>query len=108
MATATANADGRVHTRIANYTGFWEKEAAVDGEEHTVNRLDNYTDVVNGPFLFFSADRNTFSHLFYSSGYYDGATELYEFGWAQSFHFSRFYKGESFHQSVRILAILHS
>ena len=29
-------------------------------------------------------------------GYYDGATELYEYGWAQSFHFSRFYKGEAF------------
>ena len=29
-------------------------------------------------------------------GYYDGAIELYEYGWAKSFHFSRFYKGESF------------
>ena len=29
-------------------------------------------------------------------GYYDGATELYEYGWAQSFHFSRFNKGEAF------------
>ena len=35
-----------------------------------------------------------------SIGYYDGATELYEYGWAQSFHFSRFYKGEAFLQSV--------
>lgn len=34
-------------------------------------------------------------------GYYDGATELYEYGWAKSFHFSRFYKGEGFEQSVR-------
>jgi sterol 24-C-methyltransferase len=33
-------------------------------------------------------------------GYYDGATELYEWGWAQSFHFSRFYKGESFAASL--------
>jgi len=31
-----------------------------------------------------------------------GATELYEYGWAQSFHFSRFYKGEGFYQSVRL------
>ena len=49
---------------------------SVDNE----NRLSNYTDVVNG--------------------YYDGATELYEYGWAQSFHFSRFYKGEAFHASL--------
>ena len=33
-------------------------------------------------------------------GYYDGATELYEFAWAQSFHFSRFNKGESFIASL--------
>jgi sterol 24-C-methyltransferase len=35
-----------------------------------------------------------------SSGYYDGVTELYEYGWAQSFHFSRFYKGEAFAASL--------
>ena len=35
-----------------------------------------------------------------SIGYYDGATELYEYGWAQSFHFSRFYKGEAFAASL--------
>ncbi|KAF8259990.1 S-adenosyl-L-methionine-dependent methyltransferase [Lactarius quietus] len=43
-------------------------------------RVENYTDVVNG--------------------YYDGATELYEYGWAKSFHFSRFYKGEAFAASL--------
>jgi sterol 24-C-methyltransferase len=33
-------------------------------------------------------------------GYYDGVTDLYEYGWAKSFHFSRFYKGESFAASL--------
>lgn len=33
-------------------------------------------------------------------GYYDGATELYEYGWSKSFHFSRFYKGEAFAASL--------
>ncbi len=33
-------------------------------------------------------------------GYYDGATLLYEYAWAGSFHFSRFYKGESFVASL--------
>jgi len=37
---------------------------------------------------------------FFSSGYYDGATELYEFAWGSSFHFSRFNKGEAFVASL--------
>ncbi len=35
-----------------------------------------------------------------STGYYDGATGLYEYGWGASFHFSRFYKGEGFYQAL--------
>lgn len=40
--------------------------------------------------------------LFYSrtTGYYDAVTELYEYGWCQSFHFSRFNKGEGFAASI--------
>ena len=34
------------------------------------------------------------------AGYYDAATLLYEYAWAGSFHFSRFYKGESFAASL--------
>ncbi|KAG6805063.1 Delta(24)-sterol C-methyltransferase, partial [Arthromyces matolae] len=74
------SSDGRVGNRIENYTAFWKKDLKREDEDGTEKRLDSYTDVVNG--------------------YYDGATELYEYGWAQSFHFSRFYKGESFHQSL--------
>ena len=33
-------------------------------------------------------------------GYYDGATGLYEYAWGQSFHFSRYYKGEPFYQAL--------
>ncbi|KAF8321915.1 S-adenosyl-L-methionine-dependent methyltransferase [Cantharellus anzutake] len=73
------NGDGRVHERMANYTGFFETSEK-DSETHKENRLHSYTDVVNG--------------------YYDGATLLYEYAWGRSFHFSRFYRGESFHQSV--------
>jgi len=79
-AERTVMADGRVKERVSNYTGFWEKDSANDNETQKANRLENYTDVING--------------------YYDGATELYEYGWAQSFHFSRFYKGEAFQQSL--------
>ncbi|KAI6097192.1 hypothetical protein F5141DRAFT_1220198 [Pisolithus sp. B1] len=33
-------------------------------------------------------------------GYYDGSTALTEYGWAQLFHFSGFYKGEGFAASL--------
>ncbi|KDQ58582.1 hypothetical protein JAAARDRAFT_34401 [Jaapia argillacea MUCL 33604] len=72
--------DGRVNKRIENYTAFWQKDMANEAKVDTDNRVDSYTDVVNG--------------------YYDGATELYEYGWAKSFHFSRFYKGEAFAASL--------
>ncbi|KAF2844482.1 hypothetical protein T440DRAFT_559592 [Plenodomus tracheiphilus IPT5] len=32
--------------------------------------------------------------------YYDLATDWYEYGWCQSFHFCRFAYGESFHQAI--------
>lgn len=73
-------ADGRVQNRVENYSAFWQKDKSQESSTDLGNRLDSYTDVVNG--------------------YYDGATELYEYGWAQSFHFSRFYKGESFAASL--------
>lgn len=44
------------------------------------DRLSQYTSVVNG--------------------YYDGATDLYEYGWGQNFHFARSYPGEAFYQSI--------
>ncbi|KAL1746042.1 S-adenosyl-L-methionine-dependent methyltransferase [Schizophyllum fasciatum] len=79
MATE-AQADGRVGSRIENYSKFWQKDIHKEGEVDTDNRVDSYQDVVNG--------------------YYDGATQLYEYGWGRSFHFSRFYKGESFAASL--------
>ncbi|KAH8829486.1 delta-sterol C-methyltransferase [Flagelloscypha sp. PMI_526] len=72
--------DGRVTDRVDNYVKFWQKDKSKESAEDNSNRLENYTDVVNG--------------------YYDGATDLYEWGWAQSFHFSRFYKGEAFQASL--------
>lgn len=72
--------DGRQEQRVEGYTKFWQKNLSHEGEVDHKNRIDSYTDVVNG--------------------YYDGATELYEYGWAKSFHFSRFYKGESLAASL--------
>ncbi|KAI5987630.1 S-adenosyl-L-methionine-dependent methyltransferase [Pisolithus albus] len=77
---SAAYADGRQQKRVERYTKFWQKDLTHESDADNKNRLDKYTDVVNG--------------------YYDGATELYEYGWAQSFHFSRFYKGEGFLASL--------
>ncbi|KAF8155764.1 delta-sterol C-methyltransferase [Crassisporium funariophilum] len=78
--TGVKRDDGRVDNRIENYTKFWHADPSKEQEVDNDKRLDSYTEVVNG--------------------YYDGATQLYEYGWSQSFHFSRFYKGEAFLASL--------
>jgi hypothetical protein len=40
--------DGRVGSRIENYTAFWKKDTANETEGDNANRLAEYTDVVNG------------------------------------------------------------
>lgn len=51
-ATATVNGqnlpDGRVNDRIENYTKFWQKDMGKEANVDTENRIDSYTDVVNG------------------------------------------------------------
>ncbi|KAJ8295053.1 Sterol 24-C-methyltransferase [Rhodotorula toruloides] len=72
--------DVRNRAGIASYTAHWDAQSSQDTAAHTSRRKDHYTDVVNG--------------------YYDGATELYEYGWGESFHFCRYYKGEPFYQAI--------
>ncbi|KAI0687671.1 delta-sterol C-methyltransferase [Cytidiella melzeri] len=78
--SSSVTQDGRQSSRMEAYTKFWQKDMNKEKEVDTENRLDSYTEVVNG--------------------YYDAATLLYEYAWAGSFHFSRFYKGESFAASL--------
>lgn len=41
--------DGRVKSRVNNYTGFFDKDAkGSEADAAKDNRLENYTDVVNG------------------------------------------------------------
>ena len=91
--------DGRVGSRIENYAGFWQKDIKKEAQVDSDVRVENYTDVVNGTICrtYFA---HASSHSLFPLGYYDGATELYEYGWAKSFHFSRFYKGEAFAASL--------
>lgn len=65
---------------IASYTKHWNADSTKDSAAQMEARKTSYTDVVNS--------------------YYDGASELYEYGWGTSFHFARYYKGEAFYQAI--------
>lgn len=41
-------AETRSADRVSNYNKFWEKKSANDNDTHRANRLDQYTEVVNG------------------------------------------------------------
>lgn len=62
---SSAKPDSEVKNRagIARYTQFWNKDSAQDSETQNQNRLDQYQTVTNA--------------------YYDGATDLYEYGWGK-------------------------
>jgi hypothetical protein len=47
--------DGRVESRVENYTKFWKTDPTKEDEADNSKRLDSYTEVVNGeqPAFFF-------------------------------------------------------
>lgn len=107
--------DGRSEGRMQKYQDFWDSDLKKEEKTHNANRLEHYTEVINGSSAFSFLSLFSFPHSFSSpshriykthkflsgvTGYYDGATLLYEWCWAGSFHFSRFYKGESFSSSL--------
>ncbi|EPX74437.1 sterol 24-C-methyltransferase Erg6 [Schizosaccharomyces octosporus yFS286] len=66
--------------KLSEYFQFWDKGYKDESQDDRDVRVSDYKKLVNN--------------------YYDLATDLYEYGWCQSFHFSRFYKGEAFAQSI--------
>jgi len=63
----------------STYFQFWDNKTAQNETEEDIKaRAEKYTDLVNS--------------------YYNIATDLYEYGWNEKFHFCRFYPGESFEQ----------
>lgn len=94
---SSPDAEGRIGSRIENYSNFWQKDLTKEKDTDTENRVGGYTDVVNGTLLVFIVYT---LFLTVSLGYYDAVTMVYEYAWSQSFHFSRFYKGESFAASL--------
>lgn len=72
LAQLLAAVPGRVDTGIKDYLAHHSGTPA--------DRQADYASVVNG--------------------YFDLATDFYEYGWGQSFHFARQEKGESFHDAI--------
>lgn len=70
-------AELRKADRIESYTKRWDKDISKDSDANKQHRLDEYKDVVNGQPAVCSG--LGFADLV--TGYYDGATELYEYGW---------------------------
>uniref|UniRef100_A0A060T2N3 Sterol 24-C-methyltransferase n=1 Tax=Blastobotrys adeninivorans TaxID=409370 RepID=A0A060T2N3_BLAAD len=65
---------------VDGYFKHWERDAKTETEEDRENRLNDYSDL--------------------TKHYYNLVTDFYEYGWGSSFHFSRYYKGESFRQAT--------
>lgn len=66
---------------VDSYFKHWDNKASADEtEEIRKERRDEYATLTRH--------------------YYNLATDLYEYGWGQSFHFSRFSKGEPFRQAL--------
>ncbi|CAI2192136.1 13929_t:CDS:2, partial [Funneliformis geosporum] len=66
---------------VNNYMRYWvDKDPMSETEEEKEARRSNYTNMTNS--------------------YYNIATDFYEYGWGESFHFCRFYPGETFYQAI--------
>ncbi|KAI9154944.1 sterol 24-C-methyltransferase [Paramyrothecium foliicola] len=79
---AMASKNSAANSAAANeYFQFWDnKKAEAETEAVRQERTDNYATITRQ--------------------YYNLATDLYEYGWSQCFHFCRFAYGESFHRAI--------
>lgn len=65
------------HEAVSKYLKHWNGKTDADAEQR---RLEDYNESTHS--------------------YYNVVTDFYEYGWGSSFHFSRFFKGETFVASV--------
>ncbi|KAI0130498.1 S-adenosyl-L-methionine-dependent methyltransferase [Xylariales sp. AK1849] len=66
---------------VDEYFKHWDNQAAKDETEET-------------------RKKRTAEYATLTRHYYNLATDIYEYGWGQSFHFCRYSVGESFHQAI--------
>ncbi|KAK9319451.1 S-adenosyl-L-methionine-dependent methyltransferase [Lipomyces orientalis] len=80
IAAISKNADAQ-KAAVTEYFKHWDnKRPSTETEEDKKTRLEEYATL--------------------TKHYYNLVTDFYEYGWGTSFHFSRFYKGEAFKQSI--------
>uniref|UniRef100_A0A1D1XPD8 Methyltransferase n=1 Tax=Anthurium amnicola TaxID=1678845 RepID=A0A1D1XPD8_9ARAE len=81
VAKITSKDKEAFETVVNNYLGYWvDEDPMTESEEKKEARRSNYTNMTNS--------------------YYNIATDFYEYGWGESFHFCRFYPGENFYQAI--------
>jgi sterol 24-C-methyltransferase len=80
LAILKKNADAQ-KVASSTYFQFWDNKTAKNETQEDIHeRSEKYTDLVNS--------------------YYNLATDLYEYGWDEKFHFCRFYPSEGFRQVI--------
>ncbi|KAK9480238.1 S-adenosyl-L-methionine-dependent methyltransferase [Lipomyces japonicus] len=80
FAAVSKNADAQ-KAAVDEYFKHWDnKKPSNETEDDKKQRLEEYASLTRH--------------------YYNLVTDFYEYGWGTSFHFSRFYRGESFKQSI--------
>merc|ERR1712072_982190 len=85
---------------VRNAMDFSKKlSAATSGDgQKRYNKIDNYNNLQDDSKTGTEGREKDYAELVNS--YYDLATEFYEWGWGQSFHFADRRKGESFFSSI--------
>ncbi|KAF0482699.1 sterol 24-C-methyltransferase [Gigaspora margarita] len=76
--------DSQLNRRIVDsYVGMWkeDKEDFSNKDDNIQKRRENAQTMTNA--------------------FYDIVTDFYEYGWGESFHFARGYKGDTFEQSIK-------
>jgi sterol 24-C-methyltransferase len=81
MATKAKNMDAHRST-VESYNSFW------DADHKDLKNTDTAIE----------KRRGAYAQL--TNHYYDLVTDFYEYGWGQSFHFARMFKGDTFIQSI--------
>eukprot|EP01132_Coremiostelium_polycephalum_P004651 gene4651-5810_t len=71
---------------------------AVNRDNNVDNSLNNYKELFKGGDESIKARKNNYTSMV--NQFYDLATDFYEFGWGQSFHFGARHKYESFEASI--------
>lgn len=105
---AMLNKDNEAHkAAVVEYFQHWDDKKAEDETEAVrQSRVNDYASLTRqyASLFFFHCSlttrQGTLLTCITTDRYYNLATDLYEYGWGEAFHFCRFAYGETFHQAV--------